>query len=107
MPRVVKRIRGKPLPPHTKYVGRGSRWSNPYRIGELHPVSGEPMTREQVVTLYEEYIKSEIAEGRLSLAPLWGWNDACWCHDWDGEGENPRYCHADILLELARLEVMA
>ena len=100
-PRVVKRIRGKKMPPNTKYVGRGSRYGNPYIIGQPHPSTGSPMTREQVIDLYEAYINREIAEGRLSLSPLKGVNHACWCHTWDGLPPNPRYCHADITLELA------
>ena len=100
-PRVVKRIRGKKMPPNTKYVGRPTRWGNPYIIGQPHPSTGLPMTREQVIELYEAYINREIAEGRLSLSPLRGVNHACWCHTWDGLPPNPRYCHADITLELA------
>jgi len=37
----------------------------------------------------------------LDLDELRGRDLVCWCHDWDGKGPNPRYCHADVLLEMA------
>lgn len=62
------------------YVGRGSRWGNPYRIG----VHG---TRDEVIEKYRALLPS------LDLAPLRGRDLVCWCA--------PLRCHADLLLEAA------
>ncbi|MEE8466585.1 MAG: DUF4326 domain-containing protein [Dehalococcoidia bacterium] len=35
------------------------------------------------------------------LTELRGLDLACWCVDWDGTGEAPNVCHAEVLLELA------
>lgn len=67
------------------YVGRGSKWGNPFHIGP----SG---TRDQVVEKYHDYILSQ-PELLAKLGELTGRNLACWCA--------PKRCHADILLELA------
>ncbi len=42
------------------YVGRGriskGTWGNPYRIGNAHPETGEPMGRADVLGLHEEWM---------------------------------------------------
>ena len=75
-----------PLKPDSAiYVGRPSRWGNPYRIGR-------DGTREEVIALYEEY-----ARDRLRVEPDWleslrGRDLVCWCA--------PQACHGDVLLRL-------
>ena len=47
-------------------------------------------------------LTSEEGKRRLSeVEELRGKDLVCWCHTWDGIGDNPNFCHADILLELA------
>lgn len=94
MPKVLNKRTDK-IPADAVYVGRPAPWGNQYRIGR-------DGTREQVIERYRLFllaIKPEYLAAHL--APLRGKDLVCWCHTWDGEGENPRYCHADILLELA------
>ena len=69
------------------YVGRPTKWGNPYRIGE-------DGNREQVLEKYRVYLMANpgIVEGARN--ELRGKNLACWCKP----GED---CHADILLEIA------
>jgi len=78
------------VPPDAVYVGRPSKWGNPFKVG----IDG---TREEVVELF----KAEM-NGRLQANPsliailkgeLQGKDLACWCA--------PLPCHADILLEIA------
>ena len=38
------------------------------------------------------------------LPLLRGKDLACWCEDWDGTGDPPQGCHAEVLLELAKRE---
>lgn len=71
--------------PGAVYIGRPSKWGNPYSIG----ADG---TRAEVVSKYEEYLKSnpELLE---SLSELQGKDLICWC--W------PQACHGTVLLRLA------
>lgn len=63
------------------YVGRGSPWGNPFRIGEHG-------SREQVI----EKFRCEVLP-KLDLSPLKGKDLVCYCA--------PKACHADLLLEAA------
>lgn len=85
-PRVVRRERGKPLPPNTVYVGRPSGWGNPFKIGEHG-------TREEVIAKYREWFECHPWAKRKAVRELRGKNLACWCA--------PEPCHADVLLEIA------
>jgi uncharacterized protein DUF4326 len=69
------------------YVGRPTKWGNPYRIG----VDGN---REQVLQKYREYLMANPGIFEDARNELRGKNLACWCKP----GED---CHADILLEIA------
>lgn len=64
------------------YVGRGSRWGNPFRISFAQ-------TREQVI----ERFRCETLP-TLDVRPLIGKSLVCYCA--------PRPCHADVLMEAAR-----
>jgi len=91
------------VPSGAVYVGRAmsrynlpaSKWGSPFKIGK-------DGTREEVVAMYRKYLMEVLAdeEVKAHLEELRGKDLVCWCHSWNGEGENPRYCHADILLEL-------
>ncbi len=100
-PGVVRRHRGQPLPANTKYVGRPGKYGNPWKVGE-------DGSREDCVGFFNLFIRHAIDDTRVYpeyaniIEDLQGKNLACWCHDWDGEGGNPMYCHADILLEIVR-----
>lgn len=67
------------------YVGRPSKWGNPFHIG----VHG---TRAACVGMYKEYVQQQ-PELMNALHELKGKDLVCWCA--------PLACHADILLELA------
>lgn len=80
-----KRTKGWKMPENTVYVGRPTKWGNPYPIGEN-------FTAEQAIRLYREFAeKWNLAEDAEELR---GKNLACFC-----PLDQP--CHADILLELA------
>lgn len=97
-----RRARGWKMPAHTKYVGRGSLYGNPFRVarsareleegGELVVASAA-----EAVARYREWIERS-REGRFvascAARNLWGLDLACWC-----KLDQP--CHADVLLELA------
>jgi hypothetical protein len=94
-----RRTRGWRTPPGAVYVGRPTRWGNPYVIGEtseLHP--GGPLTRADAVALFRDHlygpVPSREEQEREIRAALRGRDLMCWC-PLDGP------CHADVLLEIA------
>ena len=101
-----KRTKGWKKPEGAAYVGRGTVWGNPYRVGDESafmstgaPVFGleEPLTAEDVVQLY----RLDLANSMLGpevydriRTHLAGKDLMCWC-------PLTQPCHADVLLELA------
>ena len=83
--KVIKRQMYKPLPPNTVYVGRPTKWGNPFKIG----VDGN---RQEVIRKYRQYLLSN-PKLLSQLEELKDKNLACWC--------SPLPCHGDVLLELA------
>ena len=90
------------MPKNAVYVGRGSKWGNPFTVGK-------DGARLQCVELYnlvcsgylvltegdhDQQRKVQLAI-KNDLGELKGKDLACWCRD-DGKP-----CHADILLRLA------
>lgn len=67
------------------YIGRPSIWGNPFKIGKN-------ATREQVIKLYEEYLKKHPALMK-QLPDLVDKVLVCWC--------KPEACHGDILAKYA------
>jgi len=97
-----KRAKGWRMPENTVYVGRPSKWGNPFKIntrayvdigGEMG-ISMNIVNLESSLEFYRIYIKRQIAKGELDISELKGKNLCCWCGL-----DSP--CHADILLELA------
>ena len=80
-----KRTRGWRAPANTVYVGRGSRWGNPYKIGTC--LIGNA---EMAVAAYA----ANLPLGDLFTRDLRGKNLMCWC-----ALDQP--CHADVLLRIA------
>ena len=66
------------------YIGRGSKWGNPFRIG----IDG---TREDVIKQYRNWIQTQ-PHLLNSLEELRGKTLGCFC--------SPQACHGDILVEL-------
>lgn len=97
-----RRARGWKMPAHTKYVGRGSLYGNPFRVArsvrELE--EGGALVVEspaEAVERFREWI-GHTREGRFvaecAARNLWGLDLACWC-------PANQQCHADVLLEIA------
>ena len=101
-----KRTKGWRMPENTVYVGRGSKWGNPFIVGKpiqriyyrfefdiddrIKYVNGAVIeNNDEAVRLYKKYSSYD----KLNLSELKGKNLACWC-------PLDKPCHADILLEL-------
>ncbi len=90
-----KRTKGWKMPPNTVYVGRPTKWGNPYREGQLNAL--RTITRQEAVEWYRRFVKANQQSDqrfRLPLSELLGKHLACWC-----PLDQP--CHADVLLEIA------
>lgn len=83
MDRVVNKKQTKA---YDVYIGRGSKWGNPFKIGE----HGD---RDEVIRKYEDYIRNspELLE---ALPELKGKVLGCWCR--------PKACHGDVLIKLLK-----
>lgn len=71
--------------PFDVYIGRPSKWGNPYVIGR-------DGTRAEVIAKYREYLLG-FPELYSALPELRGKILGCWCA--------PGPCHGDVLAELA------
>ena len=71
--------------PFDIYIGRPSKWGNPFVIGK-------DGTRQEVVDKYEVWLKKQ-PELMDSLSELKDKTLACWC--------SPQTCHGDVLYRLA------
>lgn len=85
MPQVWNK-RDPDVPSDAIYVGRPSKWGNPYTISRN-------TTREEVIRSYRQAVAHRHHEIRHDLK---GKDLVCWCA--------PLRCHADILLEIANHE---
>ena len=92
-----KRTKGWRMPEGAVYVGRPTKWGNPWKVGPELDAAG-------AVYLYAHDMKHNygvMADGQhhvvteqMAALELRGKDLACWC-----PLDNP--CHADVLLELA------
>jgi hypothetical protein len=73
------------VPEGAVYVGRGSKWGNPFMIGK-------DGNRETVILKYKLWLRRQ-ASLLEALGELRGKDLVCYCA--------PKSCHADHLLELA------
>ena len=101
MPKRLRRSRrrGASLPRGTKYVGRPTKWGNPFAvgIGAQTPL----LTRDKVVQMYARWLAGlypEVSRKPPSVgairSELRGRDLACWC-------PLACRCHADVLLKVA------
>jgi hypothetical protein len=73
---------------HDVYIGRPSKWGNPFVIGR-------DGTRDDVIARYEAWLleQPELVDALPELA---GKTLGCWCA--------PRGCHGDVLASLANAQ---
>ena len=88
-----RRTKGWRMPEGAVYVGRPTRWGNPFRINVESDTS-----RPVAIGHYSRWLTSLLRSGtpfaQEFLDPLRGHDLVCWC-----PLDQP--CHADVLLELA------
>jgi hypothetical protein len=92
-----RRTKGWRKPPGAVAVGRPSKWSNPFRIGDrVATPNGDVLVRdrEHAVALFREHLAGRPELVAAARADLRGRDLMCWC-PLDGP------CHADVLLRVA------
>lgn len=72
------------VPEGATYIGRGSRWGNPFKIGP-------DGTRDEVIAKYVKWYKTSGLDAYLG--EIRGRNLVCWCA--------PQRCHGNFLLARA------
>lgn len=107
-----QRTRGWRMPEGAIYVGRPTKWGNPFIVGRPNPYGTITADNRHAAAIYAGFAPENerlIAAARAELA---GKDLACWCRlcdlHLDGKvAEQPsgcpycEPCHADVLLELA------
>lgn len=78
-----KRQKGWHMPATSVYVGRPSKWGNPFRLGDW--------TLKASLDNYRWWLDKKLEENPHFLDELKGKDLCCWCRK-----ELP--CHADILM---------
>jgi len=84
--KVYNRHRDKDIPQDAIYIGRPSKWGNPFIIGKHG-------TRNQVIHKYRKMILSRPEFVTLIRTELRGKDLVCSC--------SPSPCHGDVLMEIA------
>lgn len=82
-----KRTKGWKMPENTIYVGRPTKWGNPFHVKDFGIEKSIELFRQNIMANESIFVEME-------LEKLKGKNLACFCK----EGSK---CHADVLLELA------
>ncbi|MEU1449880.1 DUF4326 domain-containing protein [Streptomyces mirabilis] len=109
-----RRTAGWRAPTAAKYVGRGTRWGNPYTVtqcGPTHAVlnetgsvifgsKSETEARRVAVDWYRAWFSSQPDLAAAVRQQLAGRDLMCWCPL--PEPGQPDHCHAAVLLDLAR-----
>ena len=92
----MKRLRKKNLydyswksNPNAVYVGRPSRWGNPFKVSEYG--------LEKCLELYTEWLAKKFLDNPEFLEPLRGKDLVCFC-----KLDQP--CHADIIIEILEIQ---
>jgi len=77
------------VPPGTVYIGRPTKWGNPFVIGR-------DGTRAEVIAKYRAHLLR--SERLIAARPeLRGKDLVCWCA--------PEACHGDVLVEFANADL--
>jgi len=77
------RVKNKRVDSNGVYIGRPSKWGNPFVIGR----DGD---RDDVIRKYREYARVTFSVEELRM--LVGHDLVCWCA--------PKPCHGNVLIEL-------
>lgn len=99
-----RRTKGWRMPDGAVYVGRPTKWGNPFAVGVTRLVGPPHAGRDTMVTdqraavgLYRQWLMQSARRHDELVRPLAGHDLACWC-------PLDQMCHADVLLQIANGE---
>ncbi len=78
------------------YIGRPSKWGNPFSHQPNTLARFKVATRADAVAKYEEWIRNQPQLLAAAKAELRGKTLACWC--------KPLACHGDVLAKISEEE---
>lgn len=90
LPPRVYNMKNDTPPDDAVYVGRPSKWGNPFIVGRHG-------NRTEVIAMYETYMNEHPELCRDAMNELHGKSLVCWCA--------PKPCHADVLIRIANSPV--
>lgn len=102
-----RRTKGWKMPPNTVFVGRPTRWGNPYKVGrdgtaaecvEKYKKLFLPYTHHPPTNGLDDFFISQ-STIEAAQSELRGKNLACWC-------PLDQRCHADVLLHIANMKLI-
>ena len=83
----------KDFPKDAVYIGRGSKWGNPFSHMSNTTAKFKVDTREQAVSAYEDWLTKHPELIRQAKKELRGKDLLCFCA--------PKLCHGNVLLRIA------
>ena len=83
--------RDQRLFPDAVYIGRPSKWGNPFIVGR-------DGTRKEVIAKYRDYLHANPALLADARKELKGKTLVCWC--------KPKDCHGDVLIIVANYRTL-
>lgn len=92
MPQVHNKYH-KTAPDDAVYIGRPSKWGNPFTHKDGTLAQFKVSSREDAVAKYEEWLTNQPALIESARKELVGKDLVCWC--------KPAACHGDVLLKIA------
>ena len=85
--------RAKGVPADAVYVGRPSKWGNPFTHLASSLATYRVAARDEAVAKYRAWLLASPEMIALARKELRGKSLVCWCA--------PAACHADVLMEVA------
>lgn len=82
------------IPPDAIYIGRGSKWGNPFSHMKGTKARYFVESRDEAIEAYEEWLLNNV-ELLDQLDELIGKDLWCFC--------KPKRCHGDVLIKLVRI----
>jgi len=88
------------MPDSAVYVGRPTKWGNPWKLGALDQDMRPIVTRADAVRAYRKWLEKAQPSWIAGVKNDLRFSDlTCWCPLDECPLDEP--CHADVLLEIA------
>ncbi len=86
----------KNAPPSAIYIGRPSKWGNPFSHLPNTSANFKVSSRDEAIEKYREWLFKQPQLIEQAQRELKGKSLVCWCY--------PQKCHGDVLIEVANMK---